>query len=259
MTVGLRDKFRQEALAKMRRLDAARDALAKLTDDQCSMIYIEIESRLTKGAKTRSDATAKTAEKDEPGRRHCRICGGVGHNARSCKKAKTADAAPKAKGKAKKAASRPKWTDMIEGIIRENPHGLRTYEISKKTSQSDPHTFGILRLLERTGRVERHGERYKTLWTLPGIEPVPRIETIPDAAVHVLSKAMEPMDSRKLREEVGKLLQRNIGKKPHLSSLKTEISRLISKDIIARSGANEHGPMYVLVARKGGDAASTLN
>ncbi len=42
-------------------------------------------------------------------------------------------------------------------------------------------------------------------------------------------------------------------------SLKTEISRLISKGVIDRDGANEHGPMYVLVRGKGGAAAATLN
>ena len=254
MTVGARDKFRLEALAKMRRLEAARKVLADLTDDECSMIYIEIEQRLAKTGKATQEP-AKMPAKAEPGRRHCRICGSVGHNARSCKKAKPSTAAPKAK--AKKA--KPRWTDVIEQFVRDNPQGLRTYEISKHTQQSDAHTYGILQLLERTERVQRHGRRYKTLWTLPGIEPKPRIETIPDAAVHVLSKQTAPIDSRKLRDEVGKLVQRNVGKKPKIDSLKTEISRLVSKGVIAHIGANEHGPMYALTSRKGGDVASMLN
>jgi hypothetical protein len=251
MTVGARDRFRIEALAKMRRLDVARRALADLGDDECLLIYIELEQLIAKTNKSPQEAPAKVPEKAEPGRRHCRICGGVGHNARGCKKAKPGDAAPKAKG----TKAKPKWTDVIEQLLRKHPEGLRTYEISKHTRQRDSHTYGILLLLERTGRVQRQGQRYKTLWTLPGIEPTPRIETIPDAAVHVISKQTGPVDSRKLRDEVGKLIQRNVGKKPKIDSLKSEISRLVSKGIIALSGANEHGPMYVLVDRKGGDAA----
>lgn len=254
MTVGARDKFRIEGLAKMRRLDAARKALGDLTDDECLIIYIEFEQRLAKSGKSRHEASAKVPEKAEPGRRHCRICGGAGHNARGCR-AKPGGAAPKAKT----TKAKPRWTDMIAQFIRDNPKGVRTYEISKHTRQKDAHTYGILQLLERTGRVQRHGRRYKTLWTLPGVEPTPRIETIPDAAVHVLSKQTAPMDTRKLRDEVAKLVQKNSGKKPKMDSLKTEISRLASKGIIALVGANEHGPMYVLVAPKGGDAAYLLN
>jgi hypothetical protein len=254
MTVGRRDQVRQGALAKARRLDAARKVLGDLTYDECQVIYIELESRLTE--KAGADVPARASEKAVPTRRHCRVCGEVGHNSQTCTKQKKA---PTPKKKTSKTAPKPKWTDMIEQIIRENPQGLRTYEISKKTGQSDPNAYGILKLLERQRRIERHGERYNTLWTLPGIVPVPRIETIPAAAVHLLSKTMEPMDGRKLRDEISKLLVRNIGKKPHPESLKTEISRLISKDIIIRSGANEHGPMYLLVTRKGGDTATTLN
>lgn len=255
MTVGARDKFRLEALKKKRLFDVARKALADLTDDQCSMIYLELEERLAKTGKTREEAPARIPENVQPGRRHCRVCGGVGHNARSCTKAKPGTAAPKAKV----TKAKPRWTDMIEQLVRDNPQGLRTYEISKHTRQSDSHTYGILQLLERTGRVQRHGRRYKTLWTLPDIEPTPRIETIPDAAVHVLSKQTGPVDSRKLRDEVGKLVQNNVGKKPKMDSLKTEISRLVSKGVIALIGANEHGPMYALTGSKGGDVASMLN
>lgn len=241
----------------MRRLASAREAVANLTDDECLMVYMEMEQRLAKASKNRQETLAPTPEKAEPGRRHCRTCGAVGHNARGCKKAKPGTTA--AAGKVKATKAKPRWTDVIEQFVRDNPQGLRTYEISKHTRQSDAHTYGILQLLERTGRVQRHGRRYKTLWTLPGIEPTPRIETIPDAAVHVLSKQTTPIDSRKLRDEVGKLVQRNIGKKPKTDSLKTEISRLVSKGVVALLGANEHGPMYVLAAQKGGDVASMLN
>jgi len=261
MTIGRRDQVRQGALAKARRLDAARKVIGDLTYDECQIIYIELESRLEENAGTEvsAKAPAKASENAEPRRKRCKVCGGIGHNSRTCEKQKKAPTS-KVKAKAKKPEPKPKWTDTIERIISDNSQGLRTYEISKKTGQSDPNTYGILKLLERQGRVERHGERYNTLWALPGVVPVPRIETLHAAAVHLLSKAMEPMDSRKLRDEITKLLVRNTGKKPHPESMKTEISRLISKGIIARSGANEHGPMYVLAGGKGGsDTARTLN
>jgi hypothetical protein len=169
MTIGLHDKVRQGALAKARRLDAARKTLSVLTDEECEVIYIELESRLeakVSGTKTTAQPSSGTAS----ARRHCTTCGAVGHNSRSCKKPKKVTSVGDTKAK-KTAAPKSRYTDMIEEILRDNPQGLRAYEIAEKTGQSTPNTYGILKLLERQERVERHGERYNTLWTLPGGTP----------------------------------------------------------------------------------------
>jgi hypothetical protein len=149
-----------------------------------------------------------------------------------------------------------KYTDRITKILDENPQGLRTCEIAEKIAQAINFAFGILKSLERQGRVERHGSRNNTLWTLPGVQPVPRVETIPAATVAVLAKTAEPMDARRLRDEVSALL-RNVSKPPSKAALKRGISRLISTGVLAYCGANEHGAMYVLARR--GDDMTDLN
>ena len=143
------------------------------------------------------------------------------------------------------------YTDRILEILDEDGQGLRTCEIAGKIGQAINFAFGILKSLERQGRVVRHGSRYNTLWTLPGAQPVPRIETIPAAAVAVLSGETRPMDGRRLHEEIRRLLQ-GVSKPPSEASLRRGISRLISAGTLAHQGANEHGAMYVLV--QGGEA-----
>lgn len=152
-----------------------------------------------------------------------------------------------------KAEPDAKYTDQILKILDENPQGLRTYEIAEETKQPLSNAFGILKLLKRQERVERHGERYNTLWTLPGVTPVPRIETIPAAAVAVLSKATGPMDAHCLRDQISALL-RDVGESPSTKALNRAIGRLISDGTLACHGANEHGAMYVLAPK--GDASS---
>ena len=143
------------------------------------------------------------------------------------------------------------YTDRILDILDENGHGLRTCEIAGKIEQALNFAFGILKSLERQGRVVRHGNRYNTLWTLPGAQPVPRIETIPAAVVAVLSGETRPMDGRRLHEEIRRLL-RDVGRPPSEASLRRGISRLISVGTLAYQCANEHGAMYVLA--RGGEA-----
>ena len=148
------------------------------------------------------------------------------------------------------AAHAVTYTDRILEILDENGHGLRTCEIAAKIEQAQNFAFGILKSLVRQGRVVRHGSRYNTLWTLPGAQPVPRIETIPAAALAVLSGETRPMDGRRLHDEIRRLL-RGVGRPPSGASLRRGISRLISDGTLAYQGANEHGAMYVL-ARGGG-------
>lgn len=155
----------------------------------------------------------------------------------------------------KKKEPDARYTDQILKILDEHPRGLRTWEIAEKTQQTLNNAFGTLKSLARQHRVARHGERYNTLWTLPDGLPVPRIETIPTAAVAVLSKATGAMDARRLRDEISDLLCA-VGKPPSASSLNRAISRLVSSGVLACHGANEHGAMYVLAPK--GDA-SNLN
>lgn len=236
MQLWLSDKIRQAAFLKARRLEVARESVETLTDDECLIIYAEIEVRLSRTTKP------KLSDK------HCKMCGNVGHNRRTCSELK-----------AKKEPAKSKYTDRILEILVENSHGLRTYEIAQKTDQTLPNAFGTLKLLERQRRVERHGKRCNTLWTLPGVSPVPRIETIPAAIIDVLSKAKAPMDSRCLRDEVEKVLVQNIGKRPTDASLTSGLGRLIENGVVALHGANERGALYVLVTPKGGAANPPLN
>ena len=92
-----------------------------------------------------------------------------------------------------------KYTDQILKILDDDRRGLRTYEIAEKTKQPTKNAFAILKLLEGDARVVRHGKRLNTLWTLPGMTPTPRIESIPAAVVEALSKTSGPMDGRRLK------------------------------------------------------------
>ena len=251
MTAGLRDHVRQGALAKVRRLDAARGMIRDLTHDERQVIYVDLEALLEGNAGV--GAPARASAKVDPSRRHCKVCGDAGHNSRTCKKPRKA---PTVKTK----AAKPKWTDVIEAIIRENPRGLRTCEIAAKTTQTTPNAFGTLKQLLHAGRVERHGQRFKTLWTLPGRAPEPRVETVAAAIVHVLDEAEGPVDARVLHDAVVRIIHRALGKTPKDTSVRTELARLVSKRVVARRGANEHGPMFILASERGGlEGAPALN
>lgn len=152
-----------------------------------------------------------------------------------------------------------KYTDQILKILNDDRRGLRTYEIADKTKQPTKNAFAILKLLEGDGRVERHGKRLNTLWTIPGVTPIERIGSIPVAVVKVLSKTAGPMDSRRLRAEVKTILANHLGKKPRDASLLRGINRLLEDGVIAQHGANEHGPMYVLTQEREGGVTNGLN
>ena len=302
------DEARRAAFAKAARLEAAREPIEKLTEDECQIIYVELETRLAHGA-TNSAALPDSAESTESteleleptaasetstasapidtpvpiesevlpwmeAKRRAEAAFERDYLSRlmTLAKGKVTDAArlagvercnfrkllqrnglrprkPKLPTKIEHAS---KYTDRITTILDENAHGLRTCEIAEKIGQAINFAFGILKSLERQARVERHGNRYNTLWTLPGVQPVPRVETVPAAAVAVLSNVTEPMDSRRFYDEVSSLL-RSAGQSPSKASLKRGISRLISTGVLAHCGANEHGPMYVLASK--GDTA----
>jgi len=146
----------------------------------------------------------------------------------------------------------PRYTDQILKILDENRAGLRTHEIAKRTRQAGPNAFRTLKLLEHQGRVERHGKRTSTLWTLPGVVPVQRVESIGAAIVDVLAKSKDrlPMDRRFLEKAVDNVLRAK-GRKLKPATLMTEVTRLIEKGVVAFHGANEHGPMFALTVPQG--------
>src|SRR4029077_21235884 len=130
------------------------------------------------------------------------------------------------------------------------------YEIAEKTKQPTKNAFAILKLLEGDARVQRHGKRLNTLWTLPGVTPVQRIETIPAAVVEALSKTAGPMDARRLRDEARTIFAQHVGKKLRNASLTRGINRLLEEGVVAAHGANEHGPLYILIRDREGGVTS---
>jgi len=198
---------RRAVFAKATRLEAARAALETLTDDECQIMYVEIEGRLASAATATAGTAATSSIRQRGG-----ACG----------------------------------TDQILEILAESKHGLSAHEIGEQIGQPRQIAFDSLTRLKQQGRVERHGSRRDVLWTLPGGDPVRRVETIPAAIVDVLSRAMAPIDSHRLRDEVERVLGCNTHKRPSGASLATALSRLIENGTIAYHGANEHGPLYVL-------------
>jgi hypothetical protein len=152
-----------------------------------------------------------------------------------------------------------KYTEQILKILDDDRRGLRTYEIADKTKQPTKNAFAILKLLEGDARVQRHGKRLNTLWTLPGLTPVQRIETIPAAVVEALSKTTGPMDARRLRDEARAIFAQHVGKKLRDASLTRGINRLLEEGVVAAHGANEHGPLYILIRDREGGVTSGLN
>jgi DNA-binding protein Fis len=278
VSINARAKVRQTALGKAQRLAAARAVVEKLTDEECQILYVEIEARI--GVQLEEIDTPAPSELSYKEAKHLAIIaferdylarvmvlskGSVSKAARVAGVDRTnfrrllqrIDLRPRlSKGQKTKLAL--KHTDRIREILDENRQGLRTYEIAAKTRQAVPNTFSLLKFLERQGHVKRHGQRFDTLWTLAGIEPVRRVETISAAIVDLLSQLRGPIDNRVLRDEVRNVLFRNVGKKLTEGSLVSGIHRLIKRGLIAPHGANEHGPMYILTS-KGGAAASDLN
>jgi hypothetical protein len=272
-----RDEVRRFALLKAELLAAARAAVAKLTDDQCETIYVEIEQRLVgaaKGAPTAvsmEESTALVAASSEKPTADLPVAvikrraaediereylaglmkqsnGSVSAAARLAESDRTNFrrrlqlAGLRAPGQMKRG---PKYTDQILRILDEHKIGLRTYEIAERTGQAVPNAFKILKFLEKQGRVTRHGERKSTLWTLPGDVPTQRIETIQAVIVDVLSRGEVPMDRRLLETQVSRIL-REKGRKLKLTSFNSEINRLIEKGVVAFHGANHNGPMFAL-------------
>lgn len=275
-----RDKARQFALLKAELLASARAAVAKLTDDQCEIIYVEIEQRLAAVVHDTSSATELTPIQASPEKvpaGDLPIAVVKRRAAEDVEREYLADLMRQANGSVTDAAklagsdrsnfrrrlqraglrapgqmkSGPKYTDQIVRILDDNKIGLRTYEIAEKTGQKLPNAFRILKFLEKQGRVVRHGKRTSTLWTLPGDVPTRRIETVQAVIVDVLSKGEVPMDRRILEVQVDRFLRAK-GRKLKPATLMAEIGRLVEKGIVAFHGTNEHGPMFALTIPKGG-------
>lgn len=143
-----------------------------------------------------------------------------------------------------------KYTDTIVEILANNPQGLRTYEIAERTEQPIGNAHNILKLLLGQKRIARHGHRYNTLWTIVGGTPVPRVETLPQAAIAVATSARGPIDSQKLREEMSALLA-DVGKPPTPQAIRRAIKRLLGSGDLVCAGANQNGSMYMLAPKRG--------
>jgi len=99
--------------------------------------------------------------------------------------------------------------------------------------------------LETQRRVQRHGIRFKTLWTLPGATPTRRIDTIDAAIMQVLEDARGALvDGGVLRDAVITMLEETLEKKPGAASIATALYKLVIKKEIVKDAANENGPMY---------------
>jgi hypothetical protein len=283
MTISAHDQVLQRARAKEKRIETALAAIDELNDDEAEFVYAKLEKRVVNkqsGISQRAKATSKTdnkpvaakgtnakaKESTADGRRHCSFCGEAGHYIQSCEEKKAAEingetpkkTSTKPGPKPGTSSTRPNYAALAREVLAANPQGLRAYEIGKKIGQNKvQNAFGTLKLLERLGYAERHGDRYNALWTVPGFTPVPRVETIGAAIVHILQGATSPMDAWKLRDEVVKLIIANTNKKPRLDSVTTEIGSLMQKNLIDTDGLNEHGPLYVIAG--GGVSAPTLN
>lgn len=284
MSITSRDKARQFALLKAELLAAARAAVAKLTDDQCEVMYVEIEQRLAGAvsddaleslANVPSAPTApapvsapitdlpvveakRQAAEDVERERFTHLM----ERANGC----VTDAAElagmdrsnfrkrlqhlglRAPGKKQRGI---KFTELILKILDEHRQGLRLCEIAKRTRQAGPNAFKTLKLLEQQGRAEQHGQRSSALWTLPGVVPVQRVESISAIVVDVLTKDRLPMDQRLIARRVESVLRAR-GRKLNEATLRQEITRLVEKGVVAFHGANEHGPMFALTVPKGG-------
>ena len=79
------------------------------------------------------------------------------------------------------------------------------------------------------------------------------------AVVEALSKTSGPMNARRLRDEARAIFVQHVGKRPRDASLTRGINRLLEDGIVAMHGANEHGPMYVLIRDREGGVTIGLN
>jgi hypothetical protein len=145
----------------------------------------------------------------------------------------------------KKIEDAAKLTDKIVQHLARNPHGLRTYEVAEYIEQAIGNAHNLLKHLKGQNRIERHGRRYNTLWTLAGGTPEPRVETIPQAAVAVVSDAKALIDGRRLRDEMAARL-RDAPKPPSKAALRRAIGRLVLSGVLESAGASTDGALYRL-------------
>jgi hypothetical protein len=221
------------ARESVERLDAGRVALRAMTREERLIIYVELEREF----KSPSNGTTPT-----------RVA--------KTKRAK----ANKSSAPNKHTTKYPSYAYLAEKFVRENPQGVRTMEVAHAIGQPIPSAYRTLLLLQEQKRIQRHGNRNHTLWTVLGVTPIPRVQTIDAAIMKVLSNADgDAVDALMLVTEVTKIMNEALKRKPRADSITTAIYALIAKGLIAKSDANEHGPMYVLANGKGRDAAPTMN
>ncbi len=218
------------ARESVERLDVGRAALRVMTREERLTIYVELEREFKLTSSNPSRITKTKTKKVS---------------------------AKKSEAPNKHATKFPSYAYLAEKFVRENPHGVRTMEVARAVGQPIPNAFRTLVLLHKQNRVERHGSRYNTLWTLVGGTPVARVETIDAAIMKVLNDAEgEPVDALVMVTEVGKIMNETLKRKPRADSITTAIYKLIARDLVAKNDANEHGPMYILGPRAKGETST---
>lgn len=243
----LADKIRQEARAKEQRIETALSAIEALTPDEAQIVYVKLERKIL-GESAPARARPSTPAPEKP----------KSEKPKKVKASASSKRKPTKNDLHKHAPKNPTFASRAEKFVLANPRGVRTYEVGKAIGQPLSNVFVTLKLLADQGRVERHGERYKTLWTAPGVKPDARIETIDDAIIEVLSKR-GPLNGNAIHEAVKKLLFKETGKKYSPASIKTLLSKIVGKGLVVHAGANEFGVLYGLTSEKGAAPEVTLN
>lgn len=246
MGIDRADKIREEARAKERRIDVALTAIEVLKPDEAAFVYARLEKRIL--AETGAPAeNVKRAPPTAPAKKSAK------RTTPAKKSAKRSTSVSPAKKSAKtETKKKPSLSSRIEELLKASPHGLRTYEIAKAISRKSNATGALMRFLQDQGKAQRHGRRLRTLWTVPGATPIPRIITADDAIQHVLDDG--PMGSAQIEVEAKKLLLRATGNEVTSISITSRFGKLLTKNLIVPHGADEHGPIYALAPESADDA-----
>ena len=253
MGIDRADKIREEARAKERRIDVALTAIEVLKPDEAAFVYARLEKRILaetgapaenvkRAPRERQSKPTPTAPAKKSAKR----------TTPAKKSAKRSTSVSPAKKSAKTETKKPSLSSRIEELLKASPHGLRTYEIAKAIGRKSNATGALMRFLQDQGKAQRHGRRMRTLWTVPGATPIPRIITADDAILHLLDDG--PMASAQIEVEAKKLLLRATGNEVTPVSITSRFGKLLSKNLIVPHGADEHGAIYALAPEPADDA-----
>lgn len=155
----------------------------------------------------------------------------------------------------------PTKREKAKAFVTANPRGVHAHEVARVTGQTTASAFNTLASLVNDGEIACHGARYRKLWTpLGAANPIPRVKSVKDAIVRVLTDAAdEPVNHMILRDAVTKLVFQSTGKKLGPGTAVAVIYRAVRQGVIRKVGANERGVLYALVKQPKGDPDAALN